>query len=229
MASAIRRVPAVSAAIVLTLLGIPGGSSAAEDNGVYLTASYGRALKLFSHSELDDALREAFNQTLTLESSSVDRRGSIWSAGVGYRMGPNFAVEATYLDLGKVHYDAAGSATVGSVTRASALVLDTRSRGPALALVGILPLWNAWGVDARLGAYRGKAGTTFVSTIGENEVTQAMSEQSTSLLAGIGGSYVATDHLTVRLDYLHLNDIKEKAFGAKFDADVVTAGVTYAF
>jgi opacity protein-like surface antigen len=229
MASVIRRVAEASAATVVTLLGVSSTASASEENGVYLTASYGTALKLFTHSELDDALLAAFDQSLTLESSSVQRHGSIWSAGVGYRMGPNLAVEATYLDLGKVHYDAAGSAVVAGASRPSVLALDTKSRGATLALVGMLPLWNAWGVDARLGAYRGKASTAFVSTIGDNETTQSLSEQSTSLLLGIGGSYVATEHLTVRLDYIHLSSIKEKAFNAEFDADVVTAGVTYAF
>jgi len=223
------RVIKTGAAAAFASLLISGTSAAAEESGVYVTASYGKAPKLFSRSDLDDAFAAVLKQTLTLESSSARKHDTIWSAGVGYRMGQNVAVEATYFDLGKIHYDAAGSALLSGTNYATAIDLDTRSRGPALALVWVLPLWNAWGVDTRAGIYHGKTSTRYVTTLGENERSHSGSANSTSLLLGIGGSYTATEHLIVRLDYFHLNDIKEEGFNAKFDADIVTAGMTYQF
>jgi opacity protein-like surface antigen len=215
--------------MLVASLAISSTPAAAAESGVYVAANYGRAPKLFARADLDAALLKTFSGTLTLDSTSVEKNGSIWSAGLGYRMGENFAVEATYLDLGKIHYETFGTAQLSGKARASHVELDTKSRGPALALVWALPLWNEWGVDARAGVYRGQTNTDLVSTLDAEATTHSVSRTSMSLLLGIGGSYLATEHLTVRLDYLHLNDIKEKSLADGFDADIVTAGVTYEF
>jgi opacity protein-like surface antigen len=227
MARTMSRVVAASAALVL--INVAGSAAADEESGVYVVANYGRAPTLFSRSDLDKGLTGASDGALTIESSSVEKHGTIGSAGVGYRMSANFAVEATYLDLGKIHYQASGTAVLSGTSYPSQFEEHTKSRGPALALVWALPLWNDWGVDARAGVYGGKTSSDLINTIGESEKPLSTSRRSTSLLLGIGGSYIATTHLTVRLDYVRLNDVKEKAFDKGFDVDVVTAGLAYHF
>lgn len=227
MASVMRR--AVAAGVMWAVLGISGTAAASDESGLYLVASYGRAPKFFPRSGLDAALLEIYDDTLTLDSSSVERDDKVWSAGVGYRLSPHFALEATYLDLGKLHYHAAGTSTIQGPSKTTDVTLDTKSHGPTLALIWALPLWNEWGVDARAGVYRGTTSTQLVNTLGDTPHPLDVAAKSTSLLLGIGGSFVATEHLIVRLDYLHLNKITEQAFERKFDADVVTAGLTYQF
>lgn len=229
MARMMRTVAGTGWAMLAISLGISSMPAAADESGVYLAANYGKAPKLFARSDLDAALLNKFNGTLTLGPTSVDKSGSIWSAGVGYRMGESFAFEATYLNLGKIHYETFGTAQLSGKTRDSQVELDAKSRGPALALIWEVPLWNEWGVDARAGVYRGQTNTHLVSTLDASVTTSSVSKKSMSLLLGIGGSYLATEHLTVRLDYLHLNGIKERTLAESFDADIVTAGVTYEF
>ena len=223
-----RREITTSTAALLAVLGMSSTPAVAEENGVYLVANYGRAPKLLPHSDLDEALVGVFHQSLTIESSSV-RKQDTWSAGVGYRMGQNFAIEATYLHLGKLHYEASGTTDQSGSTQATHLDLDTKTSGPSLALVWSLSIWNDWGLDARAGVYRGTTSTQAVNTVGESAVPFSVSTRATSPFLGLGGSYIVTEHLIARLDYAHLNGVKEKAFDKSFNADVVTAGITYEF
>src|SRR5262245_54969483 len=90
------------AAVVLVSLGVCGTSMAAEQSGAYVVANYGRSPSFFRRADVDDAVVAAFNQTLAIESASIARHGTRWSAGVGYRLGQNFAIEASYLNLAQL-------------------------------------------------------------------------------------------------------------------------------
>jgi opacity protein-like surface antigen len=230
MPTRMERLAGMLAWMTLASLCASGARAASGDGGWYVAAGYGAAPRLFLRSEIDDALVDAFSEMpLTLESSSVSKRNTTWSAGVGYWFAENLAVEAAYLNVGKVHYRSAGSALVSETSEATSLDLVARSRGATLALVWAAPLWNAWGVDARAGAFRGKTSSQFVSVLGEEESADSVSKTSTVPLLGAGGSFAATTHLVVKLNYVHLFGIKEAAVADKFDADLVTLGLTYVF
>lgn len=217
--------------MTLASLYAAGARAASGDGGWYLTAGYGAAPRLFLRSELNDSLVHAFRATpLTLESSSVKKHNTTWSAGVGYWFAENMAIEAAYLNVGKVHYRVTGSAQVAEEsTQATSLDLVAKSRGATLAFVWAAPLWNAWGVDLRAGAFRGKTSSHYISVIDGDEVISGEKAKSTAPLLGAGGSFTATAHLVVKLDYVHLFGIKEEALSRKSDADLVTLGLAYVF
>lgn len=209
-----------------------GAHAASGDSGWYLTAGAGAAPRLFLRSDLNDALVEEFanNKTpLTLDASSVDKHNSTWSAGIGYWFAENLAVEAAYLKVGKVHYHAAGSTRISGTDTATNLELDARSRGGSLAVVWTAPLWNAWGAELRAGAFLGKTNTHYTSTVGEDVSADVLSKKGTTPLLGAGGSYSATRHLVLKLQYAHLFHIKEEGLEGRFAADVVTLGLAYVF
>jgi hypothetical protein len=155
----------------------------------------------------------------------------MWSADIGYLLSPNFAVEASYIDLGTLKYSAAATQPSNSGTGSSpvAVNLDIRSHGPALALVGVLPMSNSWELDARAGAYEGKTITNFISALQTGTNTGTVSKTATSLLAGFGGSLTVTSHCTVRLDYVRLEHLNEQVLGRSFNVDLVTAGASFVF
>jgi opacity protein-like surface antigen len=224
------RLPGTFAWMLLLSLCASGARAASADGGWYLTAGYGAAPRLFLRSELNDALVDAFRETpLTLDASSVKKHNTTWSTGFGFWFAENLAIEAAYLNVGKIHYRAAGSALVSGAATPTSLELVAKSRGATLALVLAAPLWNAWGVDMRAGAFRGKTSSHFISVIDEDEVVASESTKSTAPLLGAGASYVATAHLVVKLDYVHLFRIREEALSRRSDADLVTLGLTYVF
>lgn len=205
----------------------------ADVSGLYLGASAGYTLGTYRHADLDSALSDGFTQagySLVLSSSSVQNEHTPWSVDVGYRFSSYFGLEASYLELATLNYAAAGTANafLGGSAPATA-ELSIKSRGPALALVGVLPLTNEWSLQGRLGAYLGKTTTPFVVTVNGTSSSGTDSTSSASLLAGLDASYVVAAHWVVRLGYTHLNHLPEKSLGQSFNVDLLTAGVDYFF
>lgn len=212
------------------VLAAPIAHAGSADDGWYLAGTYGVAPRLFLRSELNDALVGQFaSSPLTLSQTSVTRHGATWTAGVGYWFAEDLAFEAGYLNLGGVHYQAAGTTRTSGTSKPTNLDLHAKTGGATLALVWTAPLWNAWGMELRGGAFLGKTRTRYVSTVGGDDVAQAPSTKADSPLLGAGATYTATPHLVIKLNYAHLFGIKEDALEKKFPADVVTFGLAYAF
>ena len=227
-----RLLPAPLAGLALLSLGLVVQPALADDGGLYLGASAGYTLSSYRRAELDNAVIGNFagvGYTLTLSSSS-DRYGkSPWTVDVGYQFSSYFGLEASYLDLETLKYASAGSATAFGGGGPTAVDLSIRSRGPALALVGALPLTNFWTLQARLGAYEGKTSTRFATNVNGTPDSGSDSKASATLLASLGTSYVLASHWVLHLDYTHLNKLGEKILTKSFNVDLVTAGIAYAF
>lgn len=215
-------------ALALLLCGL-SAPAAAEDGGFYLDANGGPTLSTYSQSSFNNALNNTFGGNLTVASSSLDKPKWVWWAGGGYMFTPYLGIDASYLDLGKLKYKSSGTqATMPSPTAISAAI-DVTSGGPALALVGVLPLWNAWSLTGRAGVYMGKSDTDYTSNVGGTVNVGSESVTAGSLLLGLGGAYALSAHCAVRLDFLYINDVHEKVLDHSFNVSAVTLGFAYAF
>lgn len=216
-------------AVLLLSAGLWSGTSAADEGGVYIGGDFGAQLHTYSQSALSGELESAFEQSgdeLSLASTSMHKDQTLWSADVGYLASPYFAVEASYFDLGELKYQAAGTETSPYYGTSSFSVdIHIKSQGPALALVGVLPLSDAWQVNVRVGAYEGKTTTDYTT----DGVPGSDSETSTSLMGGVGCAYILGAHWMLRLDYVHLDHLDEKTLGKPFNVDLVKTGVAYVF
>jgi len=204
----------------------------ADDSGFYVGANVGRVLSTYRRADLDNGLSKILTgggSTFALGTSSVEKDRVMWSADVGYLLSRNFAIEGSYLNLGSLRYSAFGNQTFNGASSAVTAQVETKSHGPALALLGILPMTDIWEVHARFGAYQGKTTSTFSSTNGPNSAHGQKSETSTSVLAGVGTAVTISSHYLIRFDYIRLQRLKEKAFNKSFNVDLVTAGVAYVF
>jgi opacity protein-like surface antigen len=215
-----------AAAASCLLLYAGAAPAVAEDGGLYVGASGGITLSTYSQSELNKSLIEGFNNDFVVKSSTADKPSAVWWAGIGYMLGPNFGIELSYLDLGTIKYRATGTYQTDTATTAA---VDIHSRGPALALRGVLPVLNAWSLDARAGLYVGKTTSDYDSLVGTQSNVGSESTTAGSVLLGVGSSYNFTGHLAVRLDVLYINGIHERVLNNSFNTTLLTAGVTYAF
>jgi opacity protein-like surface antigen len=204
----------------------------ASANGFYIGASAVRTLDTLDRAALDGAVSAAVagapGTTLAIESSSTHSDAATWLADVGYRSS-YLGVEASYLDLGHLKYEVTGTETSPFGTSSLVGNVQIRSRGPALALLGFLPLLDALEASVRAGAYEGKTTTDYSNQIDATLHSGSTSKTSTSWLLGAGIAYAVTGHLAVRLDYIHINRLKEDFLGQSFNVDLLTAGVTFAF
>jgi OmpA family protein len=213
-------------------MGLLASPVMADDTGFYVGANVARVLSTYRRADLDQGLNTAYGgeaQGFTLGPSSVDKTHVTWSADVGYMLSRNFGVEASYLYLGSLRYSAFGTQTSPSATTEVTTNIDTKSHGPALALLGVLPMSNLWELHARLGAYQGRQISTYTTINGTNTSSGQLETTSTSIMAGVGAALTLSSHYQVRLDYLRLQHLNEKAFDQSFNVDLLTAGVTFFF
>jgi opacity protein-like surface antigen len=228
-----RMSPWPAAAIAIVSICTPVEPAMADETGFYVGANALNLLGTYRRTDLDSATTAVFGAEkdgYSMGPSSVERNHMMWSADFGYMLSRNVGIEVSYLDLGSLRYSGFGTLTATDGTASEVhLNLDVRTHGPALALVGALPMTNFWEIDARVGAFQAKAKTRYRTTVGEDAQSGNLSQSSTSLLASVGTAFTLTTHLTLRLDYLRIQKIKEKGLERSFNVDGVTAGAAFVF
>jgi opacity protein-like surface antigen len=224
----------VSGAVAL-VLGLPVAASAA-DSGFYVGALVGSSNVDLSKADWDAAVLDALNTVGTggvLTSSSLDKSDIGFGAVLGWKFMPNFAVEAYYLDLGKVKADATGTTIIGNPTFDVTLSGEFKTNGPAVALVGILPFSQNWEADARAGIYYGDTKITLTATVagGGGTASSSDSQSRSSFMGGIGVGYLFNENVSVRLDYMYFDSVGIKRSGIDDTANVnlISLGVRYMF
>jgi len=220
------------AIVSLCILAEP--AMADEMTGLYFGANALNLLSTYRRATLDDGMTAAFGGAkngYAMGPSSTDRSHLSWTVDVGYMLTPNFGVELSFLDFGPFRYSGYGTVTSSADGNASDihLNLDVRTHGPALAVVGVLPMTNFWDLTARVGAFQAKTKSTFHTTVGDSGDSGNFSQNTTSVLASVGTAFTLTTHCVLRMDYLRIQKIKEKALERDFNVDGVTAGIEYVF
>jgi opacity protein-like surface antigen len=225
---------AAGASLVLCLAATP---ALAEDGGVYVGATGGLTAGTYGEHSLDDAVVASASSAgygLKLGTTSLRAASPVGAVVVGYMPSASFGLEASYLYLNTQRYRTEGKETGETVfgtpfSNPLALALNLTSRGPALALVGVLPLTNSWQLDGRVGAYEGSMRSHYWSAVGTYKNSGSESETSTSLMANAGTSYSFAGHWMLRLEYVYLNHLSEKLLGQSYNTGLAMAGVTYWF
>jgi opacity protein-like surface antigen len=221
-------------ALAIVSLGILAAPAMADETGFYVGANALSLLSTYRRADIDGAFSSALSEadsSFTMGPSSVERAHYSWQVNFGYMLTRNFGVEVSFLDLGKFRYSGFGtraSAADGSPSEVH-LDLDVRSHGPALAAVGVLPMTNFWDLEARVGAMQAKTKSSFSTATSDGTNSGGFSGNSTVVMASVGTAFTVTTHIVLRLDYLRIQHIKEKALDRSFNVDGATAGVAYVF
>ena len=218
--------------LILILLGGLARPALAEGiSGLYLGGSGGLARIDYDNSAYQTQLQNAVAGfgTLDFTSASLHDRKTAWWANVGYMVSPFVGIDASYLHLGEMYNQVNGSFvandgtthSVGAATRVS-------SKGPALGLLFRLPLAERLDINFRVADYYARTTLTNILNAASYSTTIQTANRST-LLAGLGVSYVFLGHWSARLDYLRIEHAGDNATTGRYNASILAAGASYTF
>jgi opacity protein-like surface antigen len=219
--------------VAIMLCGAAAPEAFAVDlSGAYVGGNFGRARTSYDTGFIDGQLNSAANDagdTLDITARSIDKMSNAWWADAGYLFTPYIGIDAAFIHLGEIKYLAAGTVSSSFSNQSVSTWNEITSRGPALSLLLRLPLAESFAVDMRIGDYYGKATWDNSITVGANSSSAGASKSSSSLLAGVGISYAIAGHLSVRLDYLRVNQTGDSNDVGRFSVNLGTVGVSYTF
>ena len=218
----------LAAAATLVALLLPAGVSAAAQSGTYVAVDVGQGSYDLTQGELDGTAQSALIGTglsIVNLSSNLDKKGTGFGVAFGYRFSPYLAAEAAYLDLGKAKWNASGTVTDGINSSPMDIALSFKSSGPALSLLGSVPVGTQFSLDARAGAFFSKTKLSLTASAQGVSDTESDSDKHTGLLYGIGGTWSFTPVAAVRVGY---TVYKEAVYGDR-DVKQFSAGFLYSF
>jgi opacity protein-like surface antigen len=200
-------------------------------SGLYIGASVGLAKIATDNAAYQAELENEAAGLGTLEFTSAelhDRKAAIW-ANVGYMVWPYVGIDLSYLHFGELYNQVNGSFTssfdgssnfVGAATRLS-------SKGPALGLLFRVPILENFDVNLRFADYYARTKlTNILNSLGYTTAVQ--SANRSSLMVGMGASYLLTGHWSARLDYLRVQHAGDSTI-ASYNIGMIAVGATYTF
>ena len=219
----------ISAAVLASLLGL--SAPAVADNGFYVGFDLGQGSVDADKGGLDDTLVDAF-ASVGLDvldgSSSVSEDGFSYGLILGYQFLPYLAVEAAYVDVGRLEYRARGTVSDGNATGDGQFALDAAARGPALSVLGILPFADDWSVYGRVGVFFADVKYDARLTIDGASGSTSDSSSSENVFWGVGAGYTQAAW-TLRLEYQQYMDLGDDDVIGEAEPSRITLGAIYAF
>jgi opacity protein-like surface antigen len=222
----LKRTLVATTVLVSGFAGAPAFADLTPITGFYFGALAGQTDYGQSRSAFDGIAITALESTgLTVLDgvSELDSEDIGFGAFAGYRIWDYFAIEAVYVDLGELKYnaDVILSDGAGQDDIPGSVELTQSASGPALTLVGILPFDGPWEVYARAGVLY--ADTEFGArididgTVGEG----SDSETFTETLAGVGFAFHIGDHISVRAEYTKVFDVGDEEADMEDDVNFI--------
>lgn len=219
----------ISAAVLASLLGMT--APAVAENGFYVGFDLGQGTVDADQGALDSALIDAF-ESVGLDvldgSSSVSEDGFSYGLILGYQFLPYLAVEASYVDVGRLEYRASGTVSDGNATGDGQFAVDAEARGPALSALGILPFADDWSVYGRIGVFFADVKYDARLTIDGASGSMSDSSSSESVFWGVGAGYTQAAW-TLRLEYQQYMDVGDEDVIGEAEPSRITLGAIYSF
>jgi opacity protein-like surface antigen len=200
-------------------------------SGLYIGGSGGLAKIDYDNSAYQTQLQNAVAGfgTLNFTSASLHDRKTAWWANMGYMVWPYLGIDASYLHLGEMYNQVNGTFTAnGGTSNSVGAATRVSSKGPALGLLFRLPLAESLDVNLRVADYYARTTLTNILNAASYSTTIQTSNRST-LLAGLGVSYVFLGHWSARLDYLRIEHAGDSNTTGRYNAGILTAGASYTF
>lgn len=203
------RIPALVAALAATLA-LP---AAAQASPWYLGAAAGQSKAGSSLVSDREATIGDGNQP-NMQTSS-DLKDSAEKVFAGYRLSPNFAMEAHWTSLGKQSIDNAFDVPFGQTGR-GAVRTDRKVEGYGLDLLAGWEAVPGLALFGKLGAFRADVQTdTTISgdtrfADGTEGTFRSVSRKETVMKVGLGAEYAFSRNLSGRLEWERIPDLGKK-------------------
>jgi len=216
---------------LLTLAALAASPSIAAERGFYAGFDLGQASYDLDRRGIDGQIVGAFDSlglTVLSGNSSTSEDSFTYGITLGYQILPYLAVEASYVDLDDAEYRGSATVTDGVTTADFGTQVTTESSGPALSVLGILPLPRNWEVYARAGLYF--SNTDVAARLSSGDVSSIGDDSSSSeeFLWGAGVGY-SRDQWTVRLDYQQYTDVGDEDVLGETNIDRIAFSALYRF
>lgn len=219
----------ISAAVLASLVGL--SAPAVADSGFYVGFDLGQGSVDADQGGLDGTLIDAFDSVgldVLDGTSSVSEDGFSYGLILGYQFLPYLAVEASYVDVGRLEYRARGTVSDGISTAEGRYGMDAEAKGPTLSALGILPFADYWSVYGRLGVFFADVKYEQSLTIDGASGSASDSSSSENLFWGVGAGYTQASW-TLRLEYQQYMDLGDEDVAGEADASRITIGAIYSF
>jgi len=216
---------------LLTLAALASSPALAAERGFYAGLDLGQASYDLDRRDIDSQIVDAFDSlglAVLSGSSSTSEDGFTYGITLGYQILPYLAVEASYVDLDDAEYRGSATVTDGVATADFRTQVTTESSGPALSVLGILPLPRNWEVYARAGVYFSSTDVTARLSSGDVVFAASDSSNSEEFLWGAGVGY-SRDQWTVRLDYQQYTDVGDEDVLGEVNVDRIAFSALYRF
>jgi len=184
---------------------------------------YGLGEVTHSSASLDSA---HFDSALTANgatglSSSDSGSGNQWRLQGGYRFNPYLAVEAGYIDFGKVDYTASytGGSAQGSL----------KAGGVDMAVLVGVPLGDSFSVFGKVGGVEASVKSNLTASAPAALASGDASTHVLRPLLGVGAIYKLTDNVDVRGDYDYVSGLGDSGKTGKMDVNLFSLGLAYNF
>jgi hypothetical protein len=216
---------------MLTLAALAASPSIAAERGFYAGFDLGQASYDLDRRDIDGQIVGAFDAlglNVLSGRSSTSEDGFTYGITLGYQILPYLAVEASYVDLDDAEYRGSATVTDGVTTADFGTQVTTESSGPALSVLGILPLPRNWEVYARAGLYF--SNTDVAARLSSGDVSSLGDDSSSSeeFLWGAGVGY-SRNQWTVRLDYQQYTDVGDEDVLGETNIDRIAFSALYRF
>jgi len=216
---------------LLTLAALAASPSIAAERGFYAGFDLGQSRYDLDLRDIDGRVVDAFDSlglSVLSGESSTSEDGFTYGITFGYQILPYLAVEASYVDLDDAEYRGSATVTDGVSAADFRTQVTTESSGPALSVLGILPLPRNWEVYARAGLYFSNTDVTAQLSSGDLVSSASDSSSSEEFLWGAGVGY-SRDRWTVRLDYQQYTDVGDEDVLGEVNIDRIAFSALYRF
>lgn len=157
-------------------------------------------------------------------SESQDKTKTAYKFFGGYDFTKNWAVEGGYASLGTPQYNYAGLFSGYARIKESSWFVDVK---------GALPVGDQFNLFGKIGLTRNKSEMNATSS---NAAFNALvgfpwnrSKTRSDILVGIGGEYMATKNIGVRLEYENFGKFGDTGSTGRTKATLWSAGIGYKF
>jgi opacity protein-like surface antigen len=231
---------AKTATIIASLAGMAylatSAPSNAMEHGFYVGGFYGQ-LQRDANERAEEASFEAFAVDIydslgvaTLSTDpSLDFRDRSYGFVGGYRILPNLAIEASYMELGELKYrsDDVVADNLGSFPITSSIRSDISGFG--ISALGIWPISYEWEVYGRAGFLLSSSEIIIRLRDEFGTLSGGDNQDSFDWLAGAGVSYTFLDVYTARAEFQRVFDAGHRDTGPVSDVDLLSISLLVTF
>lgn len=200
--------------------------------GLYFGGTYGRARNELSTRGFDAQLAsEALPDAVTFQGSAVRRLSHLWEPQIGYLFNPYVGLEVSFIHAGSLKYVSDSTVAINGTPTPVHTTQQIDARGPAISVVGRLPLNQYLDLHVRVGDYIARTHLDRYVTVGATPIVLGTPGQGTasSLLTEAGIGLTLAGHWQLGVGFLRLNKIGTKVTGDTFSVNAATGSLHFLF